>query len=105
MNPTINYTRSMSSHQPGEAEQAEAVEIPLRELRNNISKILADVEAGKSFRVTVRGRPVADLLPVQRPRRFATWADVNAILRDAPLDANFERDVGAALGGRIDDEL
>jgi prevent-host-death family protein len=39
-------------------------EIPQRELRNSVSDVLRQVEAGASLRVTVRGRPVADLVPV-----------------------------------------
>ena len=38
--------------------------IPQRELRNNVGAILRDVEAGTTFTVTVRGRPVAQLGPV-----------------------------------------
>lgn len=37
--------------------------IPQRELRNNVAGILRAAEAGESFTVTVRGRPVARLVP------------------------------------------
>ena len=36
--------------------------IPQRELRNNIAKVLRAAEAGETFTVTVRGRPVARLI-------------------------------------------
>jgi prevent-host-death family protein len=41
--------------------------IPQRELRNNIAAILRAAEAGESFTVTVRGRPVARVVPPGEP--------------------------------------
>jgi prevent-host-death family protein len=41
--------------------------IPQRELRNNIAAILRATEAGETFTVTVRGRPVARLVPPAEP--------------------------------------
>ena len=35
--------------------------IPQRELRNNIGAVLREAEAGATFTITVRGRPVATL--------------------------------------------
>ena len=40
--------------------------IPQRELRNNSGEILRRVEAGESFVVTTRGRPVAEVIPIRR---------------------------------------
>ena len=42
--------------------------IGVRELRQNASKYLREVEQGESIRVTDRGRPVALLVPVPRSR-------------------------------------
>lgn len=79
-------------------------EIPLRELRNDISRILAEVAEGASFRVTVNGRPVAELVPVTERRTFVSGAEVARIIREAPLDPGFLTDVDAVLGARIDEE-
>jgi prevent-host-death family protein len=46
--------------------------IPQRELRNDIAAILREAEAGTEFTVTVRGRPVAKVVPIEeapQPRR------------------------------------
>lgn len=77
-------------------------EIPQRELRNDISKILRQVASGSRLRVTVGGRPVADLVPVGEGRRFVPRADVERLLHDAPLDKGFMRDIDAVLGATIE---
>lgn len=43
--------------------------IGVRELRQNASKYLRRVEAGESFEVSDRGRPVAVLVPIRQSRR------------------------------------
>lgn len=68
--------------------------IPQRELRNRISRVLREVEAGERMRITVDGRPVADLVPVGGVRRtFVLKDDLMRLLRSAPLDRNFKRDL------------
>lgn len=78
-------------------------EIPQRELRNQIGKVLREVAAGARLRVTVKGRPVADLVPAGEERQFVSRGDVERILREAPLDAGFTGDVDAVLRGTIDE--
>ncbi|MDQ3555093.1 MAG: type II toxin-antitoxin system prevent-host-death family antitoxin [Chloroflexota bacterium] len=77
--------------------------IPQRQLRNDISAILREVEGGATLRVTVGGRPVADLVPISSRQRFVPRAVIERILRDAPLDPRFERDVADALDDRTPD--
>jgi prevent-host-death family protein len=76
-------------------------EIPLRELRNSISRVLADVSRGRSFRVTVRGRAVAEIVPVTTRRTWVPWSEVIEIMRVAPMDekaaAKFMDDVDNAV--------
>lgn len=77
--------------------------IPQRELRNRISRVLREVEAGERMRITVDGRPVADLIPVRGVRRtFVPKDDIIALLRRAPLDRNFARDL-ETVGATIDE--
>lgn len=47
-------------------------DIPARDLRNDVSAVLRRVEHGEHLRVTVSGRPVAELLPLpSRPQSMA----------------------------------
>jgi len=77
--------------------------IPQRQLRNDISAILREVEGGATLRVTVGGRPVADLVPISSRRRFVAREVVERILRESPLDARFQREVADALDDQAPD--
>jgi prevent-host-death family protein len=72
-------------------------EIPQRELRNDISRVLREVEAGERLRITVDGRPVADLVPlVGTPRTFVPREDLERMLEEVALDREFRNDMDAA---------
>ena len=78
--------------------------IPQRELRNQIARVLREVEAGEPVRVTVDGRPVADLVPIGGSRRtFVPRDEVTRLLARAPLDPAFTRDIDAAVGATVDE--
>jgi prevent-host-death family protein len=79
------------------------IRIPVRELRNDSAGILRQVEAGRTFLITVAGREVAALGPVASPTRFTSRAVLEAILREAPLDDQFMHDVRDAFDDRIDE--
>lgn len=78
-------------------------EIPQRELRNNVSAVLREVEAGGRLRVTVRGRAVADLVPVAARKRGLSPEEVARIVAQSPLDPGFAGDLDAAAGATIDE--
>ena len=70
--------------------------IPQRELRNNIASVLRAAEAGETFTVTVRGRPVARLVPPGdgQPRVDVDRETLRRIL-DLPLDDALAADLDA----------
>lgn len=79
--------------------------IPQRELRNDVSRILARAAKGERFVVTVNGRDVAELGPVRPATRHA-WqpmAVAERIRRAAPLDPGFADDVRDYAGDTIDE--
>jgi prevent-host-death family protein len=49
------------------------VDIPARDLRNDVSAVLRRVEAGEHLRVTVSGRPVAEIVPLPTRPRSIPW--------------------------------
>ncbi len=91
--------RTLATDSPGSGP----IRIPVRDLRNDSAGILRQVEAGRTFLITVAGREVAELVPLTSRSRFTTKAAAEEIIREAPLDDQFMRDVHAALGDRIDE--
>lgn len=78
--------------------------IPQRELRNQIARVLRQVETGERLRVTVDGRPVADLVPIRDIRRtFVPRNEVARLLTNAPLDSAFADDIQSAAGATIEE--
>ena len=78
--------------------------IPERELRHDLDHLLREVEAGERLRITVDGRPVADLVPIDRARQtFVPRDEVAHILAHAPLDPGFARDIEMVTSATIDE--
>lgn len=67
-------------------------EIPQKELRNQVGEILRRAEAGEEFTITVSGRPVATLGPLDRSR---TWVDSSVLdeLWSLPVDPTWAKDL------------
>lgn len=77
--------------------------IPQRMLRNHIREVLRQVEAGERLRVTVDGRPVADIVPIGRRQTFVPRDEIVHIVRQTPLDPGFARDLDDATSATIDE--
>ena len=102
----VCYSRSIMAKAirrvpPGRASQPR--EIAQRELRNDVSRVLAAVARGERFRVTVRGRPVAEIVPIPTRKTWVPWSEVLEIIRTAPLDKRFMADVDGAVDNSTDD--
>jgi prevent-host-death family protein len=80
-------------------------DIPARDLRNDVSGVLRRVEAGERVRVTVSGRPVAELGPLHERPRSIGW---DAFLRgsdDWRADPGLAEDLAELLPETTDDVL
>ncbi len=78
-------------------------DIPARELRNDVSAVLRRVEAGERLRVTVSGRPVAELVPLPSRPGSISW---DALLQGSDrwrADPGLVRDLGDLLPGTTDE--
>jgi prevent-host-death family protein len=72
--------------------------IAQRELRNDIANVLREAEAGTTFTITVRGRPVALLAPLppeSAPRVDVDRETIRAILADAVDSEAWRADLDA----------
>jgi prevent-host-death family protein len=71
-----------------------------QELRNQVSDVLRRVEAGETLTVTVAGREVAELSPVQKHRRVSGPA-LDLVWR-GPTPQGLEKDL-VVLAGVLSD--
>lgn len=81
-------------------------ELPQRELRNDAGGVLRRVEAGETFRITVRGRAVAELRPLGARPQFASGARLRTALAGSLTREQataMQRDLDDAAGDRIDE--
>lgn len=79
-------------------------EIASRELRNDTAGVLRRVESGERVTITVNGRPVADLMPVQRNRRgWLSRAELVSRLRSFQADPGLRADLADIAGDTTDD--
>ena len=78
-------------------------DIPARDLRNDVSAVLRRVERGERLRVTVSGRPVAELVPLPTRPRSVAW---DTFLRDSDrwrADPELARELSDLLPDTTDD--
>jgi len=65
--------------------------IPQKELRNNVGEVLRRAEAGEELEITVSGRPVARLGPLEKPT-FVTAERFREVFR-SPTDPGWMDDI------------
>jgi prevent-host-death family protein len=80
------------------------VEVATRELRNDTAGVLRRVERGETVVITVRGRPVADLIP-HRPAgpRWVGPDEVVEIVEKYAADPGLKDDLERIAGDTTDD--
>jgi prevent-host-death family protein len=76
-------------------------DVSSRDLRNHTAEVLRRVEAGERLRISVNRRPVAELVPLDRPR-WTSGAAFERVLRDASADAGLLEDLAAVRGQVIE---
>lgn len=79
-------------------------EVPSRDLRNHTAEVLRRVAAGEDVVVTVNGRQVARVVPVQaRRRHWITRAELVRRLEIVQADPGLRYDLEALAGETTDD--
>jgi prevent-host-death family protein len=82
-------------------------EVPSRELRNNTAAVLRRVQEGEEITITVRGKPVAEVVPIgSRRKKGLTFAELFDRLENLPgeHDPTFARDM-ERIKGEYSDEV
>jgi len=80
------------------------MEIGVRGLRNNTSEVIAAVESGERVTLTVRGNPVADIVPHGQRARWLSGERLARELKTRAADPGLAHDL-ATLAGQTLDEL
>lgn len=78
-------------------------DIPARDLRNDVSAVLRRVEHGERLRVTVSGRPVAELVPLPTRPQSMAWATFLRRSARWRADPGLAGELAELLPGTTDD--
>ncbi|MBA2751630.1 MAG: type II toxin-antitoxin system prevent-host-death family antitoxin [Actinobacteria bacterium] len=78
-------------------------DIPARDLRNDVSAVLRRVEAGERLRVTVSGRPVAELVPLPSKPTSMPWEQFQKTLQGALADPGLTDQLAELVPDTTDD--
>lgn len=80
-------------------------EVASRELRNDTAGVLRRVQAGEEVVITVNGKPVVQLVPLQETRRrWLPRAELTRRLHGAQADPGLREDL-ARLAGDTTEQL
>jgi prevent-host-death family protein len=81
------------------------VEVATRELRNDTAGVLRRVEAGETVVITVRGKPVADLIPHRRDKpRWMPREELVELLKTHSADPGLRDDLKRIAGETTDED-
>ena len=79
------------------------MEIGVRTLRNRTADVIAAVESGERVVLTVRGNPVADIVPHGRRVRWLSGERLRSELAGRAADPGLADDLAALAGQTLDD--
>lgn len=79
------------------------MEIGVRDLRNRTSRVIDAVQAGERVTLTVRGEPIADIVPHGRRTRWLSGDQLRDQLRTRAADPGLTRDLDSLAGQTLDE--
>ena len=80
-------------------------EVASQELRAHTETLLERVEAGETITITVDGRPVALLAPVDHRRRWIPREEFIGLFRGHQADPGLKDDLKELLGDETTDDM
>lgn len=79
------------------------MEIGVRTLRNHTTEVIAAVESGERVTLTVRGAPVADIVPHGRRARWLSGERIANELVERAADSELSGELDALAGQTLED--
>ena len=79
------------------------MKIGVRDLRNRTGQVIDAVQAGERVTLTVRGEPLADIVPHGRRARGLSGEQLRDQLRDRAADPGLTRDLDELAGQTLDE--
>lgn len=79
------------------------MEIGVRDLRNRTTRVIDAVKAGERVTLTVRGEPVADIVPHARRERWLSGPELRTQLADRAADTALARDLDELVGQTLEE--
>jgi prevent-host-death family protein len=74
------------------------MEVGVRELRNRTSQVIEAVRSGERVTLTVRGEPVADIVPHGERYRWLAGAGLRSQLSELAADPGLQADLDELVG-------
>lgn len=79
------------------------MDVGVRELRNDTGRVIAAVLSGERVTLTVRGEPVADIVPHGRRTRWLAGGTLRDQLATRSADPGLQADLDALAGQTLDE--
>lgn len=79
------------------------MDVGVRDLRNDTARVIEAVRAGERVTLTVRGEPVADIVPHGARTRWLSGAALRARLAERAADPALRRDLDELAGQTLAD--
>jgi prevent-host-death family protein len=79
------------------------MDVGVRDLRNRTAEVVAAVESGESVTLTVRGQPVADIVPHRRRSRWLDGSWLRDELATKSADSELTGELNDLAGQTLDE--
>jgi prevent-host-death family protein len=79
------------------------MDVGVRDLRNRTAEVVAAVESGERVTLTVRGEPVADIVPHRRRSRWLEGSWLEEELTTKSADPELTRELNDLAGQTLDE--
>ncbi len=79
------------------------MKVGVRDLRNHTARVIDAVQAGERVTLTVRGEPVADIVPHARRARWLSGTELHSQLADRSADPALSDELDELAGQTLNE--